>query len=62
MRDRYTVEQVAWDGPNGLEAGWATLDGGRYDGGDPMARIIDVYADREMAEAWVAYRNRQVSA
>lgn len=50
---RYTVEQVAWDGPNGLEVGWATMRGRRYYGGE----ILDVYADRELAEAWVEMMN-----
>lgn len=50
----YTVEQVAWDGANGqLEVGWATMRGRRHYGGE----IIDVYADRELADAWVRMMN-----
>ena len=53
----YTVEHVAWDGPNGLEVGWATMRGRRYEGGE----IIDVYSDRALATAWVEMMNHPPS-
>jgi len=43
-------EAVAWTMTPGL---WATYD-------DTDQRVVDIYDDRDIAEAWVTYANRKM--